>query len=176
VGGELWPAFEQVFAPEEIYFPTCLALAGYAPTAESLPAQQEKKKEQLSPQSADGSAGSTSEATTTAKVVQGQVILQALVFAQYPTTGDQRANPIPLDDLFDARFLEQRRRQGYLFLRKFKRALPEASQAMLVDPPAAAAAMPTGSSSSSKIEDQSQGHDKREGDRKRQRSKSMSPV
>lgn len=29
LGQEFWPAFEGVWAPEEVYFPTCLALLGY---------------------------------------------------------------------------------------------------------------------------------------------------
>ena len=159
MSGELWPAFEQVFAPEEIYFPTCLALAGYAPTATSSQREQQGQIEQSQPQSTtDGSNGvaSTEVSTATAKV-HGQVVLQALVFAQYPTTGDNRANPNPLDDVFNARFLEQRRREGYLFLRKFKRPLPEPSQALLVDPPAAAAGALV--SSGARAEDHSRGHE-----------------
>lgn len=35
VGGELWPAFEKVFAPEELFFPTMLALAGFSSAPEA---------------------------------------------------------------------------------------------------------------------------------------------
>mmetsp|Transcript_2847 Transcript_2847/g.3499 ORF Transcript_2847/g.3499 Transcript_2847/m.3499 type:complete len:313 (-) Transcript_2847:245-1183(-) len=41
VGGELWPAFSQVFAPEELYFPTALCLAGVS----ALPNSRKPKPE-----------------------------------------------------------------------------------------------------------------------------------
>ena len=35
-GMSLWPAFERVWAPEEVYFPTALALCGYMEEEEEV--------------------------------------------------------------------------------------------------------------------------------------------
>lgn len=75
--GELWPAFAEVFAPEEIFFPTMLALAGYAPQPNSK-----------------------------------EVRRKSLMFAKWPTKGDNKANPIPLDDAFDSTDIDALRNQG----------------------------------------------------------------
>ena len=139
VGGELWPAFAKVFAPEELFFPTMLALAGYAPDAGGAhPRSGAGQKREgdgpgAGPEPAAGSGGGGGGGGG-GVVPQSQVVLRPLVFAQYPTTGENRANPVALDGKFGAAELADMRARGFLVVRKFKEPLPDELQALLVDP------------------------------------------
>lgn len=95
-GQDLWPAFTDVWAPEEVYFPTCLALCGY-----------------LAPES-DGDDGVVREALTYAE------------WNERARDHKDRAHPLVFDGCFenDAATIRRIRDQGCTFLRKVKRPIP----------------------------------------------------
>ena len=120
VGGQLWPAFEDCFAPEEIFFPSLLALAGFTPDPD-----------------ADArlvhSSSSAAAAAAAPSLSAAPVICRSLVFAEYPTSGENRANPIAWDSSFDHHMLYRRREEGYIFARKFKEPLTEVIQDAILE-------------------------------------------
>ena len=85
MGGEIWPAFEKVFAPEELFFPTMLALAGFTSTPPTTEGQSG---------GAGGGEGGNSDRDGVA------VKCESLMHATWPKTGE-KANPVLLDETFN---------------------------------------------------------------------------
>ena len=113
----MWPCFERVFAPEEIFFPTMLALAGFmnGDAADAAPASSSNHDR-------SGQANLNGRATGEqgpSPLTQAPVLCKSLMHATWPKTGE-RANPVPLDDTFSIAELELLRARGFLFARKFK--------------------------------------------------------
>ena len=95
-GQDLWPAFTDVWAPEEVYFPTCLALCGY-----------------LAPES-EGDNDVVREALTYAE------------WNERASNHKDRAHPLVFDGCFedDTAVIRRIRGQGCTCLRKVKRPVP----------------------------------------------------
>ena len=94
-GMNLWPAFERVWAPEEVYFPTALALCGYMDDDDTTNNEVSKR------------SVTYSEWDTRA------------------SNHKDRAHPLSYDDNFDYELVRRVRNEnnGALFLRKMKKEL-----------------------------------------------------
>jgi hypothetical protein len=132
VGGELWPAFEPCFAPEEIFLPSCLALAGYRPDPDADAAAARAAAVSSSSSSSSSSSGSEASASTAAL---SPVVPRSLIFSEWPKSGANRANPIAWDGTFDRAMLRRLRRDGFVLARKFKEPLSGALQDLFLAPP-----------------------------------------
>jgi len=99
-GNGFWRMFEKVWAPEEVFFPTALALLGY------LPANQNDGNEDD-----DG----------------GEVINRSLMHAKWDHRAvdeRDRAHPLVYDDLFSDELVNRiRNEEGCVFMRKLKKPL-----------------------------------------------------
>ena len=95
-GMNLWPAFERVWAPEEVYFATALSLCGYLDANNNDDEEQEVSKRSLTYSEWDTRASNHKD----------------------------RAHPLTYDDKFDYELVRRiRNENGALFLRKLKREL-----------------------------------------------------
>jgi hypothetical protein len=93
-GMNLWPAFERVWAPEEVYFPTALALCGYI----------------------NGNGSDNSEVSNRS-VTHSEWDTRA-------SNHKDRAHPFTYDDKFDYELVKRvRNENGALFMRKLKKEL-----------------------------------------------------
>jgi len=91
---QLYPLFKNVWAPEEVFFPTALALLGILRNYKY--------------QEGDGTA---------------EVIKQSIMWAKWDdrARGKERAHPIAYDGQFDRTLVETARESGCFFMRKLKK-------------------------------------------------------
>jgi hypothetical protein len=98
----LWPAFERVWAPEEVYFPTVMSLCGFL--------------DNYNENDDDGNNNSNNEVSN-----------RSLTYSEWDTRASNhkdRAHPLTYDDNFDYKLVRRvRNENGALFLRKLKRGL-----------------------------------------------------
>ena len=109
----LWPAFEQVWAPEEVYFPTALALCGHM-------------DEVLSEDDNDNDHSSSSKNKNKNHHNHHAVIRRALTHSQWDERAanhKDRAHPLSYDGCFDHELVRRVRQNGCLFLRKMAHPL-----------------------------------------------------
>ncbi len=109
---ELYPLFRDVWAPEEVYFSTVLALLGKMGT------------------DTDGSDGTGGDANANANtngmwIRTGEVVRRSLMWSKWDerSRGSDRAHPIVYDGQFCEELVNKVREEGCLFMRKWKRRL-----------------------------------------------------
>ena len=102
-GMNLWPAFERVWAPEEVYFPTVMSLCGFLDNYN---------------ENDDGINNNN---------INNEVLNRSLTYSEWDTRASNhkdRAHPLTYDDKFDYKLVRRVRNEtGALFLRKLKRGL-----------------------------------------------------
>ena len=105
-GMNLWPAFERVWAPEEVYFPTVMSLCGFL--------------DNYNENDDDGNNNNNNNSNN-------EVSNRSLTYSEWDTRASNhkdRAHPLTYDDKFDYKLVRRvRNENGALFLRKLKRGL-----------------------------------------------------
>jgi len=110
-GLNVWPAFEQVWAPEEVYFPTALALCGHMEDVLDFGSD-------ITYNNNDDKSGDL--------LRDHAVVRRAVTHSQWDERAANhrdRAHPLCYDGRFDHELVKEVRSNGCLFLRKLKQSV-----------------------------------------------------